>query len=306
MIEQLNKSYSLQQNNQSVRVIAGKGDIPVVEIQNKLASATISLQGAQVLTWQPVNEKHSVIWLSEAAKYTPGKSARGGIPICWPWFSAHALHADYPAHGFARTVLWQIVSVAPLDSGETRIIFRLDSRELGDAIKTMWPQPTVVEYSVTIGKLLTLELTTTNHDEKTIILGQALHTYFSVDDIARTTVNGLEGRSYIDKTEDFALKKQSGAIMFSGEMDRIYLNTSDDVKINTNNRKIVITKRGSNSTVVWTPGKMVADKMGDLGKDGEKKMLCVESANVAEDVVSIPPGNSHTLHVVYEIENPAS
>jgi glucose-6-phosphate 1-epimerase len=41
--------------------------------------------------------------------------------------------------------------------------------------------------------------------------------------------------------------------------------------------------------------------MGDLGENGYLTMLCVESANAAEDVVSINPGNSHTLSVRYSI-----
>ena len=311
-IEQLNKEHAFQQEDQSLRIVEGKGGIPVVEIQNKHASATISLQGAHLLSWQPINEKQSIIWLSEDAHFAPGKSIRGGIPVCWPWFGAHPSHADYPAHGFARTSLWQIVSAKPLNTGETQITFKLDlttnNSELSDAINTipinkMWPQPTVVEYRLTIGRSLILELTTTNHSDQAITLGQALHTYFAVDDIAQTTVEGLDGKTYLDKPQNFARKTQTGPVTFSAEVDRIYLNTPDVVMINDSKRKITISKQGSRSTVVWNPWHEVAEKMGDLGKDGYQKMVCVESANAAEDVVSIQPGKSHTLRVEYEIES---
>jgi D-hexose-6-phosphate mutarotase len=316
-IDQLNKAHAFQQEDQSLRIVEGKGGIPLVEIQNKHASATISLQGAHLLTWQPINEKQSVIWLSEDAKFAPGKSIRGGIPICWPWFGAHASHADYPAHGFARTSLWKIVSATPLDTGETQITFKLElnihkNSELDNTfnntintitINEMWPQPTAVEYRLTIGCSLILELTTTNHSDQAITLGQALHTYFAVDDIAQTTVEGLDGKTYLDKPQNFARKTQTGPVTFSAEVDRIYLNTPESVVINDSKRKITISKQGSRSTVVWNPWQAVAEKMGDLGKDGYQKMVCVESANAAEDVVSIQPGKSHTLHVVYEIES---
>ena len=305
-IEQLNKDHAFQQDDQSLRVVAGKGnsgrELAIVEIKNKHASAAISLQGAHLLSWLPANEKQSVIWLSEAAKFAPGKSVRGGIPVCWPWFGAHASHADYPAHGFARTTLWQIVSATPLDTGETQITFKLDTRELDNTIYTMWPQPTVVEYCLTIGRSLILELTTTNHSDQAMTLGQALHTYFAVDDIVQTTVEGLDGKAFLDKPQNFARKTQTGPVTFSAEVDRIYLDTPNNVVINDSKRKITISKQGSRSTVVWNPWKAVAEKMGDLGRDGYQKMLCVESANAAEDVVSIQPGNSHTLHVEYEIE----
>ena len=336
-IGELNNQHAFQQEDQSLRILrmdalmsrehmdvrsdeekANSGsELPLIEIQNKHASATISLQGAHLLSWQPVNEKQSVIWLSEDALFAPGKSIRGGIPVCWPWFGAHPSHADYPAHGFARTSLWQIVSATPLDTGETQITFKLDTRELNEPINTMWPQPTVVEYSLTIGRSLILELTTTNHSDQAITLGQALHTYFAVDDIAQTTVEGLDGKTYLDKPQNFARKTQTGPVTFNAEVDRIYLDDVQDVLvsreagmpgatsvvINDSKRKITISKQGSRSTVVWNPGQAVAEKMGDLGKDGYQKMVCVESANAAEDVVSIQPGNSHSLHVEYDIES---
>ena len=54
--------------------------------------------------------------------------------------------------------------------------------------------------------------------------------------------------------------------------------------------------------MVWNPGHDVALKMGDLGYEGYRKMLCIESANVAEDRVQLSPGESHSLKVCYEIE----
>jgi glucose-6-phosphate 1-epimerase len=42
--------------------------------------------------------------------------------------------------------------------------------------------------------------------------------------------------------------------------------------------------------------------MGDFGADGYLRMLCVESANAVEDVVSIAPGAEHRLWVRYQVE----
>jgi len=300
-IQQLNQDHAIRQDGHTVRVMAGKGDMPVVEIHNPQASALISLQGAHLLSWVPNNESKSIIWVSQDAHFAPGKSVRGGIPVCWPWFSAHATQPNYPAHGFARTRFWQLVSATPLETGETQITFMLDTRELGDNINSMWPQPTVLEYRLTIGTSLTLQLTTTNHSDQAITIGQALHTYFAVDEIAFTKVEGLDGKAYLDKPQGFALKTQTGPITFSEEVDRVYLDTADDVTIHDGKRIITISKQGSRSTVVWNPWQTVAEKMGDLGKDGYRKMLCVESANAAEDVVTIEPGKSHMLQVKYVI-----
>jgi glucose-6-phosphate 1-epimerase len=300
-IEQLNENFSLDSGDTSLRFRAGKGDIPVIEIQNQSASSRISLQGAQALSWTPKG-KDEVIWVSTDASFAPGKSVRGGIPICWPWFGPHEKNAAFPAHGFARTVLWQVIDTQVLSEGETQITFELDTRLLSHSQKAMWPLATVAEYRLTIGKKLTMELTTFNHSEQAITISQALHTYFNVENVANTKIFGLDGKDYLDKTDGFKRKTQSGPISINSEVDRVYLNTLDDVIIDNKKRKIVIKKQGSQSTVVWNPWQAVAEKMGDLGKNGYLEMLCVESANAAEDTVIIDADESHTLSVIYEVE----
>jgi D-hexose-6-phosphate mutarotase len=59
---------------------------------------------------------------------------------------------------------------------------------------------------------------------------------------------------------------------------------------------------GSRSTVVWNPWTEKEEKLGDLGQDGWTKMLCVETANAAEHVVTIPPGGKHRLAAEYSVE----
>ncbi|MDT8451828.1 MAG: D-hexose-6-phosphate mutarotase [Gammaproteobacteria bacterium] len=298
-VEQLNKDFSLEQADHSLVFKKGGGGIPVIEIKNSQASARISLQGAQVLSWVPAGSGE-VIWLSEQAKFAPGKSVRGGVPICWPWFGPHENNAAYPGHGFARTVLWQVTKTEALASGEIQVTFQLDTRELDETIKPMWPLPTIAEYRLTIGKILTIELTTFNHSDQAMTIGQALHTYFKVDDVSETSVQGLDGKPYLNKTDGFKRKTQSGPVTIGEEVDRVYLQTPDDVTIDDGQRKIIIRKHNSQSTVIWNPWQEAAEKMGDLGPDGYLKMLCVESANALEDTVNIGAGDSYTLRVTYE------
>ena len=304
IIDTLNNNFSFDQDDNAVVFSNGPADIPQIEIANAFASAKISLQGAHILSWKPHSEGE-VIWLSDDAVFAREKSVRGGIPICWPWFGAADENRDsniaLPAHGFARTVFWQIIDTAALASGETQIIFKLDTSTLSVNTEELWPTPTTAIYKVVVGKRLSLELTTTNNSHETFSLGQALHTYFSVSDVRETSVHGLDGKTYLDKTDEFKRKQQMGKLLFTEEVDRIYLETPDDIIIDDKKRRVIIKKQGSKSTVVWNPWQTVADKMGDLGEDGYLKMLCVESANAAEDVVTIEPGESHTLQVSYEI-----
>jgi D-hexose-6-phosphate mutarotase len=298
--EALNQQFAINQTNNTLRFKNGKGDIPVVEVRNYHSSAVISLHGAHVLSWIPKGQEE-VIWVSDDAKFAPGKSVRGGIPICWPWFGAHESNKSFPAHGFARTVYWDVISTEALEDGDTRITF--STRPLPEN-EAMWPPQTTVQYQVTVGKKLHMELMTHNEGSENITIGQALHTYFKVGDIGKVLVHGLDDTVYLDKMENFARKHQHGPVVIDREVDRIYLDTITDCVIedNTLKRNIVINKCGSHSTVVWNPWIETANKMGDLGVDGYRKMLCVESCNAAEDVVDIPPGKAHHLLVQYSIE----
>lgn len=300
-IEVLNNTFSFENENSRLIFKLGPGDIPLIEIQNTAASATISLQGAHILSWRPVAEEE-VIWLSKDATFAAGKSVRGGVPLCWPWFGAHESNSSFPAHGFARTVLWQVISATAVSADETQVVFSLDTRQLDERYQEMWPQATMAGYRVTISNNLKLELTTFNNSDMPMVIGEALHTYFMIDEIENTQVSGLEGKAYLDKTDGFKRKQQTGPITVDTEVDRIYLDTEDDVVINDGLRQIRIEKQNSHSTVVWNPWQEVAEKMGDLGTEGYRKMICVESANAAGNVVTVQPGKTHTLEVTYAVD----
>ncbi len=150
MLEQLNTQFALQGSENALSFKMGEGDIIVVEVHNQHASAKISLQGAHILSWIP-NDEEEVIWLSKDATFAKGKSVRGGVPICWPWFGAHATEKSFPAHGFARTVNWQVTKTEALDDGATSIYL---STQPIDENKKMWLADTSVEYQITIGKKL--------------------------------------------------------------------------------------------------------------------------------------------------------
>jgi len=297
----LNEKFALSNGNSHLCIVKGDGDIPLIDIKNKFATATISLQGAHVLSWTPESQE-GVIWLSEDASFAPGKSVRGGIPICWPWFGAHESGSGLPAHGLARTAMWEILCTEELEGGSTRITFTTTPQPENEH---MWPADTTVQYLVTIGEKLEVELVTRNNGSDSIIIGQALHTYFNVGDIDKVLLHGLEDNSYLDKLEGFAEKTQRGPVSIEGEVDRVYIDTVSECVIEDKlfKRNITIKKRGSHSTVVWNPWQETAEKLGDMGEDGYRKMLCVESCNAANDVVTIAPGQAHHLWVQYQVLN---
>lgn len=285
-----NKALTFRQHND---------DLIFIDISNSYANATVCLQGAQVIQWTPVGHE-PVIWVSGNSYYQTGRSVRGGIPICWPWFGDHVTDASLPAHGFVRAKKWALESADQIVDGSTQLIF---TYQLDKADQAIWPYSCTLQMVITLGSQLQLSLQTSNTGQQPLMITEALHTYFKVGDISKTTVMGLEGCHYLDKVDDFAQKIQDGRINIQTEVDRIYLDTTKTCRIDDPlmNRSIIINKEGSHSTVVWNPWEARSTAMIDMGKQAYQGMLCVETANAASNRVIIEAGDSHCMAVSYHL-----
>jgi len=293
-IEQWNETYGIAGQ---VTFVSGKGAMPVVEIGNELGRASIALQGAHVLDYKAAGQE-PLIWMSDDATFAPGKSLRGGVPICWPWFGPHASDPGLPGHGPARTVSWTPVAARECGDGSTQISFEMVQN---DQTRQQCGHPLSVQLHVTVGNSLKLELETTNRGAEPFTLGEAFHTYFQVGDVRQARIEGLDGCEYIDKVDGAKLKQQLGAVGIDAETDRIYLGTGDSYRIidPVMGRSIDIRAEGSASVVVWNPWIETAAKMGDLGEDGYLHMLCVETTNAATDTVQLAAGATHVMVASY-------
>jgi glucose-6-phosphate 1-epimerase len=297
-IATLNKNFGIAGQ---LEFVLDAGGLILARIANTHAQSAIALQGAHIMTFQPIGEQ-PVVWLSPAAKLVQDKSIRGGVPICWPWFGAHASEPTFPAHGFARTAAWQVAASEALPDGSTRITFELPQSSMPPA---QWPHPCRVRLVATVGKTLTAELITENTGNTAFEIGEALHTYFTISDVDALRITGMEGCTYLDKVGVAETRTQQGAIQIASEVDRIYIDTEADCLIEDRRfeRRIRITKSGSRSNVVWNPWIEKSAKMGDFGSTtGYRGMVCVESANAASNTVTVSPGDAHSLRVVYSIE----
>lgn len=272
---------------------------PVIELTAPGGTATVALQGAQVLSWVPAGQSE-VLWLSPVARLGTAKAPRGGIPVCWPWFGPHPTDPARPAHGFARTARWDIIA-AEVGDAETRVTLALDP---GAGTQARWEGRAHLTLTIALSDALDLGLTTTATGDAPLMLTQALHTYFAVSEIARVSVTGLEGHDYIDKLDGGQVKPQRGRIIFDRETDRIYLGPAPRTVVDDRGgaRCMTIEPSGSRSTVVWNPWIDKARRLGDMGEHGWRTMVCVETANAGPDVIRLPPGMSHTLGVRYRVE----
>ncbi|HDS1057035.1 D-hexose-6-phosphate mutarotase [Pseudomonas putida] len=280
------------------------GELNCWRISSDRAELLIAQQGAQVLSYQQVGEP-PLLWLSDQAIFRQGKSVRAGVPVCWPWFgnlqrNPQAVQAMYqgtpaPAHGLARTRDWQLLGIEEV--GETlRIEFELPEAR-GDL--PGWPHDVELKLVVEMGADLTLSLTSRNMGNTPVTISQALHSYFAVSDVRQARVEGVDGLGYIETLANWEQRQQQGALMFAGETDRIYLNTPQTLSIVDPHwdRRITLTSSGSRSAVIWNPWTERAKDLADMADDGWQRMLCIETANVWDDLVELKPGHSSSLAV---------
>jgi D-hexose-6-phosphate mutarotase len=267
-----------------------RSGLPVAEITTPQGSASVAIQGGQVLAWQPAGQS-PVIWLSKAAVFESGKSVRGGVPVCWPWFGAKE---GQTAHGFVRTRLWEVRET--LHNSEGQVVLHLGIAD-DEATRAVWNFAFDLELVVTVGASLSMELITRNTGHEPFIFTEALHTYFCIGDIGKTRVLGLDGTDYLDKVNQFAQSRQIGAIAFTGETDRIYFNTQADCLIEdlSQRRVIRISKTGSSASVVWNPWIEREKSFADMASGEYQGMVCVETANAGPHQISLAPGATHAM-----------
>jgi glucose-6-phosphate 1-epimerase len=284
----------------SVRLTTGRGGLSKLDISSEAATAEIYLHGGHVTAWQP-RAHRPVLWMSAESQFAPGKPIRGGVPICFPWFGAHATDQAAPAHGFARIREWTLVE-AEENGGMVTLTLRLadDDGRRGGA----WPHAFTAEYRVAIGQQLGLALDVRNTGSSACRYEAALHTYLAVSEIRDVGVTGLEATEYLDKVANFARKREGAApIAFAGETDRVYLDTEGACLVHDAGwkRRITVGKSGSRSTVIWNPWIAKARAMPDFGDDEWPGMLCVETANVGEAAVALEPGSHHLMTALIDV-----
>lgn len=280
-------------------------DLNCWRIRHGQAELLVAQQGAHILSYQLAGQP-PLIWLNDEAVFKSGKSIRAGVPVCWPWFgnlarnpqSVQAMrvsHDEAPAHGLVRAMDWELGSIET-DGEGLKVEFVLPYPEGG---LPGWPHQVDLKLSIRLDEQLHISLTSINQGADEVTISQALHSYFAVSDVRNVHVEGVNGLSYIETLEDWKLKPQVGDLRFTGETDRIYLDTPALLSIVDPawERRVELTSSGSRSAVIWNPWIDRAAAFSDMADDGWQRMLCIETANVMDDVVTLAPGASHTLGV---------
>ena len=263
-------------------------ELEYLEVSNSKSSIKIAPQGAHIFDFQ-VKGKAPLLFLSDTSHFKAGKAIRGGVPICWPWFGAHTTDNSLPNHGFARTSIWTHVSTEEIDKNATKIILELKSSA---ETKKLWPYDFVLQLEILMSEKLEISLISKNTGSEPFVITQALHTYLLIEDISSVCIEGLDGTKYYDKLTDTYNNPQQGKVCFNSEVDRVYEDVSKTLSVEALDVQTI----GSNTVVVWNPGKDFKNNFSDLSE--YRTMLCIESANTLNEAVTVEAGDSYLLKTI--------
>ncbi|KAI9042598.1 D-hexose-6-phosphate mutarotase [Aspergillus affinis] len=259
-------------------------------------SVTVYLYGATVTSWKLANGKEQ-LFVSEKAHLDGSKPIRGGIPVVFPVFGPpppnHAT-SSLPQHGFARNSNWEFLGKSSESLGTDRddavkLDFGLSRPMLSPEFQSAWAYDFGLVYSVTLTKEgLETSLQVQNKGTQNFDFQVLMHTYFAVEDISQIRVQGLESKTYVDKTQNASVNTESSpAIAITQETDRVYQSLDPQLPIvvssaSDNKPLYSITREGLSDVVVWNPWIEKAKGIADFGPDeAYKNMICVEAGSVA-------------------------
>lgn len=282
------------------RFEAGNGGLTRLVLTAPGGEAHLYLHGAHVTHYQPSGNV-PVLFASAKSHFQAGKPIRGGVPVIFPWFGPRQDDPDAPMHGFVRTREWDVEEVARLATDRPSASLKFSSDE---QTRALWPHDFALSLSVVLTNT-SLQITFTVHNTSAdpFAFEEALHTYLAVQDVRQTTIANLGGTEYLDKNRGMTRHTQEEPLLqLTGPTDRVYVNTGAALLINdragagTGGREIELAKDNSHSTVVWTPWSDKIGTMADLDPQEWTKFVCVETANVKENAVTLRPGAKYDLY----------
>lgn len=250
-------------------------------------SFEVYLYGGQVTSWK--NEKgEELLFMSTKAIFQPPTPIRGGIPVLFPQYASTG---PLPSHGFVRQRFWEIDTNPPhlpshrSSGAHVDLILKASEADL-----KIWPHKYVYRLRVALGHGGDLILTPRirNSDVKPFNFTFGFHPYFSVSDISKIQVEGLQNLDYLDQQKNRTrFTDHAKFITFNSQLDRLYLRTPNKIRIVDHEKKktIVVRKAGQADTVVWNPWDK---KVSDLGVEDYRRFVAVEPVAVEKPIILKP------------------
>lgn len=196
-----------------------------------------------------------------------GKTARGGVPVCFPQFN---MLGPLPKHGFARHHEWKLAF-----SGQSEVRYELTIEP--DTWQD-WPHKakicTTYQYTST-GMLIGFEVL--NADTESFAFTAGLHPYFKVNNLTEISLIGLqecECENLYDAAQKRSLKEK---LVFDYQpFETCFTGTPSLVLFENGKSKLRLQSTGFTHWMIWNPGEKGAQNLGDLPDEDWQRFVCIE------------------------------
>ncbi len=263
------------------------------------ARVTVSLHGANVVSYIPSERLGEVIWTGQY-KPLPGKDCWGGIPIVWPWFILGTGQTpNAPFHGPARFATWNVADKFISDAGsEVRLSLPVPQKKVdGEVI------PLEAELRIRLHNSLNLQLITRNTGVQPYLLEHCFHAYFKVGDVTQIRIDGLEGTKVQDNRIPGARPAiQMIPITLDGPAARVYRPfpyrvTLEDPLLG---RCLVLRSPEAAQLVLWNSGPIRKENGHLTGEAEWRTQIALEPLCGLEKAIELAPGD--VTQLTMEIE----
>lgn len=235
--------------------IVKHNQLEILEINHPVVKAKVALQGAQLLSWQPVHCDRNLLWLSDVEPFETGVAIRGGVPICYPWFGG----VKQPPHGTARISVWELKQ----------------AEVLHDKVLLTLTLNNEAKFEIELGESCQLAFTHLAEEQAQV----ALHTYFKVGEVSQIELYNLPTSCFDSLTQ--SQQTVSSPRKIATLVDEIYTAEKSPTEIldPVMQRRIFVEHQNASEIVVWNPWHKA---MSGMNETGHKTMICVETARVSQ------------------------
>jgi glucose-6-phosphate 1-epimerase len=242
------------------------------------ARAMLTLFGAHLVSWQP-RAGDERLFFSRRSSCDGTRAIRGGVPVIFPQF---AERGPGLRHGFARLANWRL-SNTRLDADSVFVECQLTQRDVSAQQAHSWPHRFALTLGLTLhAEQLDLSLAVENTGDSPFSFAAALHSYFRIDELERTTVTGLRAHRYSEQPGCQDERRDTAPVLaLGGKLDRIYHEITGQLRLDEAGRSLRLQQSGFEDAVVWNPGAHDAQALSDLDDDEYRQFVCIEAAALA-------------------------
>lgn len=245
--------------------------------------ASISLYGAQLLSWQTADGREHLYCTPLPAVKT-GASIRGGVPVCFPQFSGRG---SLPKHGLVRNLVWQVDGAVLSGADQDVACLRLSASDT-ESTRALWPHHFLLQLQIELGAgWVSVALNATNTGDSAFDFTAALHTYLATPDVRRASIVQLQGTRFLDTTGAGNVEAQHGEtpLRIQDETDNIYFSAPPALRLQQDDTPCLqLEQQGFADSVIWNPGPTKAAQLGDMPAQDWTRMLCIEAAQIEQPV----------------------